>query len=165
MKAQVVVTYHHHLFNRFVRWWGIRWTHAAIRYREKGENWRVFETAAFGTVEKDWTSFIEDVDEYEVYETKKPLKEEEFIKLTSFAWGNVGKMYNYFRLVYIALKYLLAGPKPLNLSVTAHVCSSFTDTCFRFIGRDLVPTEDIWVTPDDLSESDKLKLVESKKMK
>jgi len=161
MKTQVVVTYRDHLFNRFVRWWGIKWTHAAIRYKQGGE-WRVFETAAFGTVEKDWESFLEGVDEYQVFETIESLSKTDKMKLISFAWGNVGKMYNFFRLIYVALRYLFAGPKPQSLSVTSHICSSFTDSCFKHIGVDLVPTDDIWVTPDDLSESIKLKIVESK---
>ena len=162
MKIEVVVTYHHHWFNRFVRWWGIDWTHAAIRYKLRNK-WRVFETAAFGTIEKDWESFIEEVDEYKTFKTKKPLTKTQETKLISFAWGNVGKMYNFFRLAYIAIRYLLAGRNPQSLNVTAHVCSSFTDSCFNHVGVDLVPTEDIWVTPDDLAKSKLLKEEEHKK--
>lgn len=160
MDIQVVVTYRDHLFNRFVRWWGIKWTHAAIRYKQ-GDKWRVFETAAFGTVERDWEGFLDGVTEYECYETKKKLTKEQELKLISFAWGNVGKMYNFFRLAYVALRYLFQGPKPQSLGVTSHICSSFTDSCFNYVGVNLVESDDIWVTPDDLSESMKLKLAES----
>ena len=156
---QVVVTYRDHFFNRFVRWWGIKWTHAAIRYKVSGK-WRVFETAALGTVERDWESFIEDVDEYELYELKVPLSNMSKQKLISYAWGNVGKMYNFFRLMQIVFKYLIGGRKPLALNVTSHICSSFTDSCFNYIGFNLVPTDDIWVTPDDLSKSKLLKKVQ-----
>ena len=158
MDIQVVVTYHDHLFNRFVRWWGIDWTHAAVRYKVKGE-WRVFETAAFGTVERDWEGFIEKVDEYKLFETKKKLTKTQETKLVSYAWGNVGKMYNVFVLIKIALKYLFAGRKPQALNVTSHVCSSFTDACYNHIGVDLVK-DVVWATPDDLAQSKLLKEVE-----
>ena len=152
MEIQVVVTYRDHLFNRFVRWWGIDWTHAAIRYRLKGK-WRVFETAAFGTVERDWDGFIEDVDEHLALSPIKKLTKTQEIKLISYAWGNVGKMYNIFRLIQLVFKYLIGGRKPQAFNVTSHICSSFTDSCFKHVGIDLVPTDEIWVTPDELSKS------------
>ena len=93
MDIQVVVTYRDHFFNRFVRWWGIKWTHAAIRYKDKGV-WRVFETAALGTVERSWEDFLVGVTEYETFTTKKKLTKTQELKLVSYAWGNVGKMYN-----------------------------------------------------------------------
>ena len=148
MRIQVIVTYRDHFFNRFVRWWGIDWTHAAIRYRAKGK-WRVFETAAFGTIERDWEGFIENVTEYKAFETIKRLTPKQQTQLISYAWGNVGKMYNIFRLVQIVIKYLIGGRKPQ--TVTAHICSSFTNSCFNHVGMNLV--SDIWVTPDDLAES------------
>jgi hypothetical protein len=153
---QVVVTYRDHFFNRFVRWWGIKWTHAAIRYKVRGK-WRVFETAALGTVERDWESFIKTVDEYETFETIKKLTKTQETKLISFAWGNVGKTYNIFRLMQIDFKYLIGGRKPLAFNVTSHICSSFTDSCYNHININLVPTDDIWVTPDELSKSELLK--------
>lgn len=159
MDIQVVVTYRDHLFNRFVRWWGIKWTHAAIRYKLNGK-WRVFETAAFGTVERDWKGFIKGVDEYQALAPKKKLTKTQELELIAFANGNVGKMYNIFRLIYVALRYLFQGRKPQSLNVTSHICSSFTDSCFNYIGYNLVPSDDVWVTPDDLAKSDKLKLVE-----
>lgn len=158
MKAQVVVTYRDHFFNRFVRWWGIKWTHAAIRYKDNGK-FRVFETAAFGTVERDWEGFIKGVSEYEVYETKKDLTKTQEIKLISFAWGNVGKMYNVFRLVWVAVRYLIRGKKPQAFNVTSHICSSFSDACFNHVGVNLVSSDDMWVTPDDLSKSKLLRRV------
>ena len=106
--VQVVVTYRDHFFNRFVRWWGIKWTHAAIRYKKNGK-WRVFETAALGTVERDWEGFIKTVDEYETFELKPKLSVMKKEKLISYAWGNVGKMYNVFRLLKIVFKYLVGG--------------------------------------------------------
>ena len=148
MRIQVVVTYRDHLFNRFVRWWGIDWTHAAIRYRLKGK-WRVFETAAFGTVERDWEGFIEDVDEYLTLSTELTPRQQ--TQLISYAWGNVGKMYNIFRLMQIVIKYLIGGRKPQSLNVTSHICSSFTNNCYKHVGIELVPG--IWVTPDDLANS------------
>jgi hypothetical protein len=163
MEIQVVVTYRDHWFNRFVRWWGIDWTHAAVRYKTRG-NWRVFETAAFGTVEKDWEGFIEGVDEYVAFEPIKKLTKTQEIKLISYAWGNVGKMYNFFVLAKIALKYLFGGRKPQSFNVTAHVCSSFTDACFNHVGLDLVKGDTVWATPDDLAESPLLEAVETGKL-
>ena len=158
MDIQVVVTYRDHFFNRFVRWWGIDWTHAAVRYK-RGNEWRVFETAAFGTVERDWEGFLEGVSEYVCFEPKKKLSKLNQEKLISFAWGNVGKMYNFFRLVWVAVRYLLRGRKPQSFNVTAHICSSFTDACFAHVGLDLV--KDVaWATPDDLSKSSELIPVE-----
>lgn len=159
MDIQVVVTYRNTLFNRFVRWWGIKWTHAAIRYSQEGK-WRVFETAAFGTVERDWEGFIKGVDEYQALAPKYGLTKTQKLELLAFAWGNVGKMYNFFRLIYVALRYLFQGRKPLALNVTSHICSSFTDSCFNYIGLNLVPSDDVWVTPDDLAESKLLERVE-----
>ena len=159
MKIEVVVTYRDHWFNRLVRWWGINWTHAALRYKT-GKKWRVFETAAFGTIERDWEGFIEGVDEYVTFETEKKLTKTQETKLISFAWGNVGKMYNLFRLAWVAVRYLLQGRKPQSFTVTSHICSSFTDSCFKHVGIDLVEGDDIWVTPDDLSKSKLLAVVE-----
>lgn len=153
---QVVVTYRDHFFNRFVRWWGIKWTHAAIRYKKSGK-WRVFETAAFGTVERDWEGFIKTVDEYETFELKTKLSKMKQEKLISYAWGNVGKMYNVFRLLEIVFKYLIGGRKPLAFNVTSNICSSFTDSCFGHIEFNLVPGDNVWVTPDELSKSELLR--------
>ena len=159
MEIQVVVTYRGGLFGRFCRWWGIIWTHAAIRYKYSSDKkWKVFETAGFGTVNRDWEGFIKGVDEYQAFEPKHELSREKQIMLISFAWGNVGKFYNFPRLIWLALKYLFAGRKPQALYIASHVCSSFTDACFHHIEMDLVPDQkDFWVTPDDLAKSPLLK--------
>ena len=154
-KIQIVVTYRGGLFGRFCRWWGVRWTHAAIKYKNM-----VFETAGFGTVYRTWDGFIKGVDEYLLLETIKPLSKHQRIMLLSFAWGNVGKFYNFPRLLWIALKHLIAGRKTQALYVNSHVCSSFVDACFWHVGIDLTSaSDDFWVTPDDLVRSPFLKIV------
>lgn len=160
---QIVVTYRHGLFGQFCRWWGIEWTHAAIRYKTRRDNIMVFETAGFGTVHRTWESFIKGIDEYMILETKQAITRDQEIMLLSFAWGNVGKFYNFFRLFWIALKHLVAGRKAQVLYVNSHVCSSFVDACFHHIEIDLVSDQkDFWVTPDELVKSPLLKEVESK---
>ena len=159
-KIQIILTYRDHIIYRFAKWLGVKWTHAAIRYRRsKSDDWMVFETAGFGTVHRTWDGFIKGVTEYVALETKIPLMNEQQLKLISFAWGNVGKFYNFPRLIWLALKILLGGRKPQAMYINSHVCSSFTDACYYHVGMDLVPREDFWVLPDDLYNSDKLKII------
>ena len=159
---QIVVTYRGGLFGRFCRWWGIEWTHAALRYNT-GDSIMVFETAGLGTVHRTWGGFIKGVDEFLLLETAKPLSNNQKIALLSFAWGNVGKFYNFFRLFWIALKHLIAGRKTQALYVNSHVCSSFVDACFHHIDIDLVSRrwDDFWVTPDELVKSPLLKVTKN----
>jgi hypothetical protein len=153
MNIRIVVTWSGGIFDRFARWWGVKWTHVALVYTDEADNLRVFETAFSGTAERDWFEFINGVAEHEFYRAKKPFKQGDQRLMLAYAWGNVGKTYNFFHLIWIAIRYLIQGRKPLAFNVRSHICSSFVESCYNFIGIDLVPGDEVWVTPDDIANS------------
>lgn len=162
MQIQVVVTYRKDFLGILMRWWGLRWSHAALRFREfSRDDWEVYETAAFGTVKTTWAKFIKGVDSYKCYKTTIDLEEMDQEKILSFCEGALGKFYNVPALLWIALEYLIGKRKAQALAIRAYVCSSFVAAVFEHIYIDLVPGfNNIWIVPDDLADSKLLEEVE-----
>jgi uncharacterized protein YycO len=154
MEVHVVVTYNG-LLGRLARWFGLKWSHAALRYvREPSAGVRIIESAACGIRERSWESFISGVKEYQVLRVKDGLSEMTMREIVAYGWGNVGKPYNYWWLLKIAWELvkrrLMAGV----FTFPAHVCSSLVYDCFRYAGVNLLPGhEGVLVTPDDLAGS------------
>jgi len=154
MEVQVVVTYGG-ILGRLARWYGLKWNHAALRYvRDESEGVRVIEAGAWGVVERSWEDFVAEVEEYQVLQVKDGLPEVTVREVVAYAWGNVGKPYNYGWLLKIAWELVKGRLVAGVLTYPAHVCSSLVYDCFLYAGVNLIPGhEGVLVTPDDLANS------------
>ena len=161
MEVYVVVTYQG-LLGTLARWFGLQWNHAALRYtRDAAAGARIIEAAACGIRELSWEAFIAGTREHRILRSRDDLPELVRREIVAYAWGNVGKPYNYWWLLKIAWalvkRRLLAGV----LTYPAHVCSSLVYDSFLYAGVNLIPGhEGVLVTPDDLYNSPLLEIVE-----
>ncbi|MGD9030921.1 MAG: YiiX/YebB-like N1pC/P60 family cysteine hydrolase [Anaerolineae bacterium] len=162
MELHIAVTYGEGLLGKLARWYGLMWSHAALRYVREGSNDpRIIESAACGVRERSWWDLVAESTEYKVYRVKEGLPEVTKREIVAYGWGNVGKPYNYWWLVKIAWR-LVTRRLLRVLTYPAHVCSSLVYDCFLYAGVDLIPGQtDVLVTPDDLANSPLLEEVES----
>lgn len=154
MEIYVVVTWAG-ILGRLARWFGLTWSHAALRYaRDGAPGARVIEAVASGIIERSWEEFVADAEEYQVFRVKDELPEVTKREIVAYAWGNVGKPYNYGWLIKIGWE-LVKRRFVLGLLIyPAHVCSSLVYDCFRYAGANLLPGHvGVLVTPDDLANS------------
>lgn len=160
MKVDVVVT-RKGLLGKAAGWFGLMWSHAALRYKFEiiRSEACVIEAGAFGIKDRPWEDFIAGVDEYQILRVKDGLTLEQRGAILGYALGNVGKPYNFLWLLKIA--WDLLRKKFSILHYPAHVCSSFVDACFTYAGIDLVPSMAcVLVLPDDLASSPLLEQAE-----
>lgn len=95
----VVVTYGG-VLGRLTRWFGFKWSHAALRYvRDESAGARIIESAACGVTERSWEDFVAEAEEYQVFQVKDGLPELAMREIVAYAWGNVSKPYNYWWLL------------------------------------------------------------------
>ena len=161
MDVQVVVIYAG-VFGRLARRLDQEWNHAALRYVRDGRaGARIIESSTWGAVERSWEGFIAGAEEYQVFRVKDGLPEATVHEVVAYAWGNVGKPYNYWWLVKIAWELVKRRFVAAAFTYPAHVCSSLVYDCFRYAGVDLVPGhQGVLVTPDELANSPLLEEVE-----
>ncbi len=153
MEVHVVVI-HSGILGRLARWFGLKWSHAALRYvRDEPAEPRVIESEACGVRERSWEDFIAGVDEYRVLRVRDGLPEVTKREIIAYAWGNVGKPYNYGWLFKIGWE-LLRRRRVGVLTYPAHICSSLVYDCFLYAGVNLLPGhQGVLVAPDDLANS------------
>jgi uncharacterized protein YycO len=161
MEIYVVVTYGG-ILGRLARWFGLTWDHAALRYvRDPSAGARIIESAACGVQERSWEDFIAGVKEYQGFRVKDGLPEVTRREIVAYAWGNVGKPYNYWWLLKIAWELIKSRFVTGILTYPAHVCSSLVYDSFLYAGVNLIPgQEGVLVTPDDLANSPLLEEVD-----
>jgi len=161
MEVHVVVTYGG-ILGRLARWFGLRWSHAALRYvRDAPAGARIIESGTCGVRECSWEDFIAGVEEYQVFRVKDGLPEVTMREIVAYAWGNVGKPYNYGWLLRIVWELVKRRFVVGALTYPAHICSSLVYDCFLYAGVNLIPGhEGVLVTPDDLANSPLLEEVE-----
>jgi uncharacterized protein YycO len=161
MEVHVVVAYWG-VLGRLARWFGLKWNHAVLRYvRVESESARIIESAAFGVKERSWEDFVAEVEEYQALRVKDGLPEVVMREIVAYAWGNVGKPYNYWWLLKIVWELVKRRFVVGVLTYPAHVCSSLVYDCFLYAGVNLVPGhEGVLVVPDDLADSPLLEEVE-----
>jgi uncharacterized protein YycO len=161
MEIHVVVTYGG-ILGRLARWYGLKWTHAALRYvRDGAAGARIIEAAACGIQERSWEDFIADAEEFQVFRVKDGLPEMTMREIVAYAWGNVGKPYDYGLLIRIAWELVKRRFVVGVLTYPAHVCSSLVYDSFLYAGVNLIPGhEGVLVTPDDLANSPLLEATE-----
>jgi len=154
VEIQVVVTYGG-ILGRLARWFRLKWNHAALRYvRDGGGGARIIESAACGVTERSWEDFIAEFEEYQALQVKDGLPEVTVREIVAYAWGNVGKPYNYWWLLKIAWELVKRRFVAGLLTYPAHVCSSLVYDCFLYADVNLIPGhEGVLVTPDDLAKS------------
>jgi hypothetical protein len=154
MQVWVVVTVGG-ILGRLARRFGLKWSHAALRYvRDESVGARIIESAACGTQERSWEDFIAEADEYKAFQVRDGLSEVAVREVVAYAWGNVGKPYNYWWALKIAWELVKRRFVIGVLSYPAHICSSLVYDCFLYAGVDLIPgREGVLVTPDDLANS------------
>jgi len=153
MEVHVVVI-HSGILGRLARWFGLKWSHAALRYvRDGAAGPRVIESEACGVRERSWEDFIAGAEEYRVLRVRDGLPEITMREIVAYAWGNVGKPYNYGWLLKIGWE-LLRRRRVGVLTYPAHICSSLVYDCFLYAGVNLIPGhQGVLVTPDDLANS------------
>jgi len=161
MEVYVVVTYGG-ILGRLARWAGLKWNHAALRYvRAEPEGARIIEAGPFGVQERSWEDFVAGAEEYQAFQVKDSLPEVTMREIVAYAWGNVGKPYNYWWLLKIAWELVKRRFVVGLLTYPAHICSSLVYDCFLYAGVNLIPgQEGVLVTPDDLANSPLLEEVE-----
>lgn len=149
-----VVVIHSGLLGRLARWFGLKWSHAALRYvRDGSAGPRVIESEACGVRERSWEDFIAGVEEYRILRVRDGLPEATMREIIAYAWGNVGKPYNYGWLLQVGWE-LLRRRRVGVLTYPAHICSSLVYDCFLYAGVNLIPGhQGVLVTPDDLANS------------
>lgn len=164
-EVAVVVTYSDDFPWRLARSWGIAtWTHAALRYlRDDTPSPRIIESSTWGVVERGWDEFIAERDEYKLLRLKQELPEANKREIIAYAWGNVGKPYNFLWLLRVAWRLIKRRWLVGALTYPAHICSSLVYDAYLYGGVDLVPggQEGVLVTPDDLASSPLLEEVEA----
>jgi len=162
-EVAVVVTYKADFLGRLARSWGLAtWTHAALRYiREDTPSARVIESTACAVRERSWDEFVSEFDEYKLLRPKQELSEANKREIIAYAWGNVGKPYNFLWLLQVAWRLIKEQWFVSALTYPAHICSSLVYDAYLYGWTDLVPgQQDILVTPDDLASSPLLEEVE-----
>lgn len=154
MKLHVIAAYGG-VSGRLARWFGLKWNHSVLRYmRGESAEMRIIESGACGVKERSWEDFITGVEEYQAFQVKDGLPEIAMREIVAYAWGNVGKPYNYWWLLKIAWQLAKRRFVVGMLTYPAHICSSLIYDCFLYAGVDLVPGHgDVLVTPDDLANS------------
>jgi len=154
MQVHVVVTYDG-ILGRLARWFGLRWSHAALRYvRDVSAGARVIEAEACGVRELSWEEFVAGTEEHQAFRVKGGLPNVTMREIVAYAWGNVGKPYNYWWLLKIIWELVKRRPLAAPFTYPAHVCSSLVYDCFLYAGVNLIPgQEGVLVTPDDLAAS------------
>lgn len=162
MEVRVVVTHGGGILGRLARWYGLKWSHAALRYVRGGSaEPRIIESAACGARERSWDDFIAGVKEYQAFRVRGGLPEVTRREIVAYSWGNVGKPYNYWWLLKIAWRLVKGRFVVGVLTYPAHVCSSLVYDSFLYAGVDLIPgQQDVLVTPDELANSPLLEQVE-----
>jgi len=155
MQIHVVVSYDDSLFGRIVRWYGLQWSHAALRYvRQESIGPRVIEAGSLGIKERSWDDFVAGSEEYRVLQIRGSLPETIKREIVAYAWGNVGKPYNYGWLLKLAWELLKRRLVLGVLTYPAHICSSLVHDSFLYGRINLVPGHaGVLVTPDDLANS------------
>jgi hypothetical protein len=133
---------------------GLRFSHAFIRY-EAPEGWRVIDAGFTGIGDRPGTG-LEKATDYRIMETRDPLDEPTKQRILDYAQGNVGKPYHYIWLLKLAWRLVRQRVGIRMLAYPSHVCTSLIVDCFHHAGIDLVPSEEILVTPDEIAASDKL---------
>jgi uncharacterized protein YycO len=163
MELHVAVTWGEGLLGSLARWFGLDWSHAALRYlRNASAEPRIIESAAWGIRERSWWDLVAESEEYKVFRVRDGLPEVTKREIVAYGWGNVGKPYNYWWLVKIGWRLIKERFVVGVLTYPAHVCSSLVYDCFLYSGVDLLPgQEDVLVTPDDLANSPLLEELES----
>lgn len=136
---------------------GLRFSHAFIRY-QKPEGWWLLDAGATGIHDHPGTG-LERATDYMIMETKEPLDPTTAQRIIDYARGSVGKPYYYWGAIKLGLRLLWERFGFQTLAYPAYICTSFVADCFHYVGIDLVPPEDILVTPDEIAASDKLKEV------
>ena len=161
MEVYVVVTYGG-ILGRLARWAGLKWNHAALRYvRAESEGARIIEAGPFGVQERSWEDFVAGAEEYQAFQVRDGLPEVTVREIVAYAWGNVGKLYNYWWLLKIAWELVKRRFGLRLFTYPAHICSSLVYDCFLYAGVNLIPgQEGVLVTPDDLASSPLLEEVE-----
>lgn len=170
-EVAVVVTYSATFPWKLLRLWGFgTWSHAALRYvREEygrpagrpNPSPRVIESAACGVRERSWDEFVAECDEYRLLRLKQELPEANKREIIAYAWGNVGKPYNFLWLLQVAWRLIREQWFVSALTYPAHICSSLVYDAYSYGRIDLLPGQpDILVTPDDLASSPLLAEVE-----
>jgi hypothetical protein len=154
MKLQVGVIFTPGPMGSLARLLGLRFSHVFIRY-EKPEGWWLIDAGATG-IHDHPGSGLEKATDYKIMETKEPLDELTKQRIIDYARGNVGKPYHFVWLLKLAWKVVRRRFGIRMLAYPAHVCTSFVVDCFHYVGRDLVPSEELLVTADDIAASDKL---------
>jgi uncharacterized protein YycO len=154
MQVWVVVTWDG-ILGRLARRFGLTWSHAALRYvRDEPGGARIIEAAACGVRERSWEDFLAEADEYQAFQVKDPLPGATMREIVAYAWGNVGKPYNYGWVIQIAWELIKRRFLIGLLTYPAHICSSLVYACFLYASVNLLPGhEGMLVTPDDLANS------------
>jgi len=104
---------------------------------------------------------VHSAEEYKLFQVKGGLPDVTKREIVAYAWGNVGKPYNYGWLLKIAWELIRRRVVAAPFTYPAHICSSLVYDCFRYAGVDLIPGhEGALLTPDDLAGSPLLEEVE-----
>jgi len=159
MKLQIGVVFTPGLFGWLVRWVGLRFSHAFMRYR-KPDGWWLLDAGMLGIRDHPGTG-LEKATDYLILETKEPLDAITAQRIVDYARGNVGKPYNFWWALLLGLRLLRRRFGFQALAYPAYICTSYVADCFHYAGIDLVPPGQILVTPDDIAASDKLVVVEA----
>jgi len=154
MKLQIGVIFTPGPIGWLARQAGLRFSHAFIRY-EKPEGWWILDAGATGIRDHPGTG-LERAADYKIMETKEPMDELTKQRILDYARGNVGKPYSLWQLVQLAWRLLLERFGFRALAYPSYICTSFVADCFHYVGIDLVPPDQILVTPDEIAASDKL---------
>ncbi len=162
-EVAVVVTYKADFLGKLARSSGLAtWTHAALQYiKENMPSPRVIESVTSGVRERPWHEFVAGCDEYKLLRAKQELPEANKREIIAYAWGSVGKPYNFLWLLRVAWRLIKEQWLVSALTYPAHICSSLVYDAYLYGKTDLVPgQQDILVTPDDLASSPLLEEVE-----
>jgi len=167
MNVYVLVLYGDSLLKKLMNIVGMTWSHTAFVYEEY-EMMRAIEACSNGIIERSFKESIAGAKKWKLFALKHEPDEMTKREMVAFAYGNLGKPYAYHQLFRMAWEVFKDTFLPLRSAATAfaHVCSSLVDAAFLYADIDLVPEhETIWVTPDDLAQSDLLMEVDSDKVR
>lgn len=154
MKLQIGVVFTPGLVGWLVRMAGMHFSHAFIRY-QKPEGWWLLDAGLGGIRDHPGTG-LERATDYAILETRDALDPATAQSIIDYARGNVGKPYSFWQLVQLAWRLLLERFGFQAFVYPSYICTSFVADCFHYVGIDVVPPDQILVTPDEIAASDKL---------